>query len=132
MEMKNNHMQNNSSKENYLKAILQLQQKQGEVHAVDIAEYMDFSAPSISRAVAELRKFGYISVDENKVIALTDAGMEKAALVLQKYLFIRALLQAAGVEEPLMSEEACNMEHAISDSTFLALRQLLGGVVEMK
>jgi len=118
-----------SSKENYLKAILQLEKKTGNVRSSDIADHMGFSRPSVSRAMSELQKDGQVRMDEDKNIILTKKGRERAKLVLEKYIFLRDLLKTAGVGEPMVTDEACNMEHAISDETFLALRQILRDVV---
>jgi len=118
-----------SSKENYLKAILQLKKKLGIVHSADIAERMDVSRPSVSRAMSELQKDGLVYMSAEKHILFTEKGEQRANLVLDKYMFLRSLLLVAGIQEPVMTQEACNMEHAISDNTFLALREILRTIV---
>ena len=120
-----------SSKENYLKAILQLKKKVGTVRSTDIAVHMAVSRPSVSRAMSELRKDGFVSMDKDKSIFFTEKGQQRAELVLDKYMFLRSLLLSADIKEPVATQEACNMEHAISDETFLALREMLQTVVEV-
>ena len=119
-----------SSKENYLKAILQLKEKTGTVRSSDIALHMAVSRPSVSRAMSELQKDGFVRMDNDKSILLTEKGQQQAKLVLDKYTFLRNLLLSAGVHEPITTQEACNMEHAISDETFLALRDMLRTLVK--
>jgi len=127
--MKEAKLGSRSSKENYLKSILQLEKKAGAVRSSDIADHMAVSRPSVSRAMTELQKDGLIRMEEDKSILLTKKGRHRANLVLDKYMFLRGLLQSAGIQEPVKTQEACNMEHAISDETFLALRDLLGTVI---
>jgi len=119
-----------SSKENYLKAILQLKKNIGDVRSIDIAEHMSLSRPSVSRAMGELQKDGLIYMGEDKSILFTNKGRQQAELVLEKYMFLRSLLSAAGIGEPAITLEACNMEHAISDDTFLALRHMLQTIIK--
>ncbi len=114
------------SAENYLEAILTLGKKNGEVHSIDIASYLEFSKPSVSIAMKKLREAGYILVDENGHISLTDAGREIAERIYERHTFLTQWLVSIGVSPELASEDACRMEHIISAETFDAIRRFAG------
>ena len=111
------------SGEMYLETILQLQQRQGNVRSVDISEYMGYSKPSISRAVGLLKNGGYINVDSDGLITLTESGLEIAQKIFDRHTLIANLLIRLGVSEKTAAEDACKMEHAISDESFEAIRR---------
>ena len=112
------------SAENYLEAILMIKQRKGEVHSVDIAAELGFSKPSVSVAMKNFRQNGYITMDEHGHIELTDAGLEIAERVYERHRLISALLEKLGVSEENAREDACRIEHDISDETFAALKGL--------
>lgn len=114
------------SGEMYLETIYILARKQTIVHSLDVAEYMGFSKPSISRAVGLLRKGGYLTVDRDGALVLTDAGLEVAGKMYERHTVLTAFLVGLGVEEKTAAEDACKMEHDISDQTFDAIKRSIG------
>lgn len=110
------------SGEMYLETILQLQQRQGNVRSVDISEYMGYSKPSISRAVGLLKNGGYINVDSDGLITLTDSGLEIAQKIYERHTVLTQLLIRLGVSPETAAADACKIEHDLSDETFEALK----------
>ena len=110
------------SGEMYLESILQLSQKQGHVRSVDISEYMGYSKPSVSRAVGLLKNGGYILVDNEGMITLTDTGMEIARKILERHKVLTRLLIQLGVSPDTAASDACKIEHALSDESFQAIK----------
>ena len=111
------------SGEMYLETILQLLQKQGNVRSIDISEYMGYSKPSISRAMGLLRTGGYINVDGDGLITLTDTGMEIAQKIYERHTVLTQLLIRLGVSPETAAADACKIEHNLSDETFEALKK---------
>lgn len=111
------------SGENYLETILVLREKGVSVRSVDIANEMGFSKPSVSRAVKNLRDGGFISVDDNGFVFLTDIGEETARKIYERHEIISAWLIDIGVDEKTALEDACRIEHDISVVTFEKLKQ---------
>ena len=111
------------SGEMYLETILILSKQQKEVRSIDISRMMNFSKPSVSRAVNKLKDFDYIYIDTNGLITLTEKGKELANNIYDKHIALTNLLKAVGVDEKRASEDACRIEHVISDESFLALRK---------
>lgn len=111
------------SGEMYLESILQLLRKQGQVRSVDLSEYMGYSKPSISRAVGLLKNGGYILVDGDGLITLTDEGMEIAQKILERHTVLTQLLIRLGVSPETAASDACKIEHNLSDETFEALKR---------
>ncbi len=111
------------SGEMYLETILRLSFDHDKVHAIDISEAMGFSKPSVSRAVSLLREGGYISLDGNKAITLTKTGYEVASKIYERHVTLSRLLMDMGVSEETATEDACRMEHIISDETFAAMKK---------
>ena len=111
------------SAENYLEAILVLQKRQGEVHAVDIANHLNFSKPSVSVAMKNLRDKGYIATDEHGHITLLESGRAIAERIHLRHTQISGWLVSLGVDEKTASEDACRMEHVISDASYEAILQ---------
>ncbi len=109
------------SGEMYLESILVLSKK-GHVRSIDICEYMGFSKPSVSRAVGLLKSGGYITVDKDGYITLTNAGLEKANTIYERHEMLAAFLIAIGVSKDVADNDACKIEHAISDETFQAMK----------
>ena len=115
------------SGEMYLESIYVLSQKGGHVRSIDISEYMGYSKPSVSRAVSLLKSGGYIVMDKDNFISLTDSGLEIAEKIYERHTVLTAMLVRMGVSEEIASEDACRMEHAISDETFEAIKAHISG-----
>ena len=111
------------SGEMYLETILILSKQQKEVRSIDISRMMNFSKPSVSRAVNKLKDFNYIDIDTNGLITLTEKGIQLANNIYDKHIALTNVLKAVGVDEKRASEDACRIEHVISDESFLALRK---------
>ena len=112
------------SGEMYLETILLLSQKSGHVRAIDVGEEMGYSKPSVSRAMGLLKSGGFIVVDADGAITLTDAGREIAEKIYARHTLLTKFLIALGVDEVTASEDACKMEHSISDASFDAIKKL--------
>lgn len=114
------------SRENYLETILILRNETGSVRSIDIARRLDFSKPSVSRAVAILKEDKYIEIDENGYITLTNKGEEKAKSIYERHkLLTKFFVQTAKVDEKIAEEDACKIEHIISDETFQGIKNFL-------
>ena len=111
------------SAENYLEAILVLMQKNGQVRSIDVAHYTGFSKPSISRAVGLLRDNGYVSIDQNGLLNLTEAGLKIAETIYERHTVLTELLTKLGVSPETAAEDACRIEHVISTETFDKLKE---------
>ena len=98
------------SGEDYLEAILTLQQKNGQVRSVDVAQELGYSKPSVSVAMKKLREQGYVQTDENGLLSLTEAGKQVAAGVYERHTTIKRTLMLLGVEEADAAEEACKLD----------------------
>ena len=112
-----------ASGEDYLEAILVLQQKQGMVRSVDVPRHMDVSKPSVCHAVATLRNGGFLTMDEDHFLHLTDIGREVATSIYERHCFFTEQLIAAGVDPKTAEADACRMEHVISTESFLRLKE---------
>ena len=110
------------SGENYLETILMLEQKNGSVRSIDIANELEFSKPSVSRAMSLLREKGQITMDKEGWIELTDTGREIAERIYERHLLITQWLITLGVSPDVASDDACRMEHDISEETFRQLK----------
>lgn len=117
-------MKIHTSGEDYLEAILILQKQMGEsaVRSIDLVRYMGYSKPSISHAVSVLRDGGFLTMDADGFLHLTDIGVEVAEKIYERHCFFREQLIAAGIDEKTAELEACQMEHAISEDSFLRLK----------
>lgn len=111
-----------ASGEDYLEAILVLEQEKGVVRSIDIARHLDYSKPSISRAVGLLKENGYITVDEAGLIHLTGAGRQVADSIYERHRLLTAWLVRIGVREETAAEDACKLEHDLSEETFTKLK----------
>ena len=109
------------SAENYLETILILHQKNGQVRSVDIASHLNFSKPSVSVAMKNFRENGYIIMDKDNYITLTEEGMRIAQKVFNRHKVISKFLMQIGVNEEDAKNDACKIEHDISPSTFEAI-----------
>ena len=113
------------SGEMYLETILVLSQKKNAVRSIDVAEKMSFSKPSVSRAMGILKKGGYIEIDTLGHITLTDSGREAAERIYERHRILSEILMRLGVDEKTATEDACKMEHYISDTSFAAIKEHL-------
>ena len=114
------------SAENYLETILVLSKKSSFVRSIDIAEALNFSKPSVSVAMKKLSKGGFIAVGKDGAINLTEEGLKIAEKVYDRHVFLTDWLISIGVDENVASEEACRMEHIISQQTLEALKKNYG------
>lgn len=110
------------SGENYLETILMLKESKGSVRSIDIVRQMNFSKPSVSRAMSLLRENGYITMDKEGWIQLTESGMEVASRIYERHRLLTKWLMALGVSPEVAAEDACRMEHDISNETFEKLK----------
>lgn len=110
------------SGEMYLETILILSKSNHFVRAIDVGEYMGFSKPSVSRAMGLLKKGGFITVDADGAIRLTDEGEAVAQKIYERHTVLTKCLCRLGVDAETAAEDACRIEHVISDATFAALK----------
>jgi Mn-dependent DtxR family transcriptional regulator len=111
------------SGEMYLETIHVLEKKTGKVRSIDISEHMGYSKPSVSRAVGLLKKDAYITVDKDGYIILTEAGRRVAEKIYERHTVLSQMLMRLGVSEKTAMEDACRLEHAISDESFDAIKK---------
>ena len=114
-----------TSRDDYLKAILVLQKKLGMVRSVDIARYLGVSKPSVCRAVSTLTQGGYLYMSDDFFLHLTDAGMSIAQSTYERHCFFTRYLVGIGVDTATAEEDACKLEHAISEVSFQKLKATL-------
>ena len=115
-------MKLHASGEDYLEAILVLKKKKGMVRSADVARHMDVSKPSVCHAVATLKDGGFLTMDGDFFLHLTDVGRETAEQIYEKHQFFTIQLIAAGVDPKIAEADACRMEHAISEDSFQHLK----------
>lgn len=111
------------SGEMYLEAILVLAKKSGYVRSIDVGEYLGYSKPSVSRAMGILREGGYILMEKDGAITLTDSGKKLAETIYERHTVLSELLIRLGVDERTATDDACRIEHVISDESFQAIKQ---------
>ena len=111
------------SGEMYLETILILSQQKESVRAIDISEYMHYSKPSVSRAMSILRTNKYIDISPAGHISLTNSGREIAEKIYERHQVLSQILMSLGVDEETATEDACRMEHVISDTSFAAIKK---------
>lgn len=111
------------SEENYLEAIYLLYQVKGYVRSIDIAAYLHFSKPSVSRAIKNLKEKELILVDENGMISLTSKGKEKAACIYERHKVLSDILISFGVDKEQAIADACRIEHVISQESFDKIKE---------
>lgn len=117
------------SGENYLETILVLTRRLGQVRSIDIAKELEYSKPSVSRAVGLLKESGYIDLDEKGFIYLTDTGKAKAETIYERHQVLSEFfIKVAGVSAEIAQEDACKIEHSISDETFQGLKNYLSNI----
>ena len=118
------------SGEMYLETIYVLSQTGISVRAVDVGEHMGYSKPSVSRAMGLLKQGGFVYTDEDGFLHLTDSGLEVARKIYERHTILTRMLVMLGVDRETAAEDACKMEHAISDESFEALKNHLQGFVK--
>ncbi len=118
-------MEIHASSEDYLEMILMLKEQKGEVHSIDIASGLNVSKPSVSCAMKRLRENGYIEMDGEKHITLTDSGYEIAERIYRRHRTLTQLLLYIGVDPATAREDACKLEHDISPVTFTAINEFV-------
>ena len=111
------------SGEMYLEAILVLAKKSGYVRSIDVSEYLGYSKPSVSRAMGLLKNGGYIKVDENGYITLLEPGREVAEMIYERHTLLTKFLVHLGVSPDTAAEDACKLEHVISNESFQAIKR---------
>ena len=111
------------SGENYLESILVLSEKQKEIHAIDIVNYLGYSKPSVSIMLKKLKEAGYIIINEESHIFLTDKGLEVASRIYNRHKLLKNFLISIGVSEDVAEDDACKIEHDLSDETIEAIRK---------
>lgn len=114
------------SGENYLETILKLKEQNGSVRSVDIAHELNFSKPSVSRAIGILKEEGYVLVQAKGEIELTDKGRKKAESVYERHTLLTEFLQrVAAVDQETAEEDACRMEHILSEKVFAGIKEFM-------
>ena len=111
------------SGEMYIESIYVLNKKMGNVRSIDVCDYLGYSKPSVSRAMSLLKKGGFVLVDDDGYLTLTEAGREVAEKMYQRHTVLSELLIRLGVSEETAVEDACKIEHVISDESFLAIKK---------
>ncbi len=109
----------------YLETIYVLSKKGGSVRSIDVAEEMNYSKPSVSRAVGLLKSGGYLTVEPDGSLVLTGEGRAAAQRVFERHTVLSRFLSLIGVNEDIASEDACKMEHVISDETIFAIKKFI-------
>ena len=111
------------SSEDYLETMLMMKEQHGYVRSIDVAEHLGVTKPSVSYATKRLRENGYITMDADGLITLTDAGMEIAARMYERHKLLSQFLMRLGVDEATALEDACKIEHDVSQQSFEAIRR---------
>lgn len=112
------------SGEDYLETILEIQNQKGYVKSVDIVEHMGFAKSSVSKAMKQLEDKGFVVIGDNHKIVLTSLGRERAEIILERHKFVSNMLQCMGVAKDIAERDACEIEHAISNESFEAIKKL--------
>jgi len=109
----------------YLETIYVLSKKNAAVRSIDVADYMGYSKPSVSRAVSLLKKNGYVVMNEDSSLTLTEVGKQTAEKIYERHNVLTEFLMGLGVDEQTADEDACKMEHVISDQTLNAIKKFV-------
>ena len=107
----------------YLEAIFVLLEKKEKIRAIDVGSYLGYTKPSVSRAVGILKKGGFIVIDSGGYIALTESGRQIAEELYERHIVLTSMLRSLGVDERTAAEDACRIEHVISEATFQAIKK---------
>jgi len=116
-------MKTRESEENYLETILILQKRKGNVRSIDIANELEFSRPSVSRAIKLMKEKEYITVEENGLIKLTKQGNNLANEIYERHVILSKFLMVLGVDEETALKDACRIEHVISKDSFKKIKE---------
>ena len=111
------------SSEDYLETMLMMKEKHGYIRSIDVAEHLGVTKPSVSYATKRLRENGYITMDPDGLITLTESGMEIAARMYERHKLLSQFLMRLGVDEQTALEDACKIEHDVSQQSFEAIRR---------
>jgi len=120
------------SAEMYLETIYELSQSQSSVRSIDVAEAMGYSKPSVSRAVGLLKQGGYLLMDKDGFLTLTESGIAIAQKIYERHTVLSRMLMSLGVSKEAATEDACKIEHVISDETFTAIKHHLDQFYDAK
>ena len=120
------------SGEDYLEAILVLREQNGVVHSIDVAQHLGYSKPSVSRAVSLLKSEGYLVMERDGRLELTEDGVQVARTIYERHRFLKQWLIELGVPAELAEEDACKIEHNISEETFLCLKRHAEGMAALR
>ena len=118
------------SAQDYLETMLMLQQKKGYIRSIEVADHMGVTKPSVSYATKRLRENGYITMDADGLISLTQSGMDIAQSMFERHTLLTEFLMRLGVDEEIAREDACKIEHDISEETFRAICRHAGQPIE--
>ena len=118
-------MEIHKSAEDYLESILVLKERLGIVRSIDIVRELEYSKPSVSRGVGILKQQNYIVVDKDGYITLTEEGEREAKKIFDRHILLTKLLVSMGVDEETATDDACRIEHVISDTTFSAIKKFV-------
>lgn len=118
-------MKLHESGEDYLESILVLEQRKGKVRSIDVANDLKVTKPSVSRAIHILETDGYIQIDESSLLHLTQEGRKIAEKIYERHQVFTRLLKSIGVDEKIAAEDACRIEHAVSEESFAALKKFI-------
>ena len=113
------------SGEMYLETILILSNQKANVRSIDVANYMNYSKPSISRGIGILKDDGYVTVDDGGFLNLTESGRAIAEKIYERHRVLAAFFESIGISEETASADACRIEHVISDETFSAIKKFI-------
>ena len=113
------------SGEMYLETILILSNQKANVRSIDVANYMNYSTPSISRGIGILKDDGYVTVDDGGFLNLTESGRAIAEKIYERHRVLAAFFESIGISEETASADACRIEHVISDETFSAIKKFI-------
>ena len=109
----------------YLETIYVLSKEKTGVHSIDVSEHMGYSKPSVSRAIGILKKGGYVEMAEDGALTLTEAGVKVAEQIYERHTILTECLVRLGVDRETAAEDACKMEHVISDESLAALKKFI-------
>ena len=118
--------------EDYLETMLMMQQQHGYIRSIDVAEHLGVTKPSVTYATKRLRENGYITMDKDGLITLTPSGMEIATKMLDRHHTLTKFLVAIGVDQKTAEQDACRIEHVISEKSFAAVQAHLEQVTKMR
>ncbi|MCR4671808.1 MAG: metal-dependent transcriptional regulator [Lachnospiraceae bacterium] len=117
-------MKMQESPEDYLEAILMIKLQKGKVRSIDVARHLGFSKPSVSVAMKRLRENGYVLMDEDGYLTLTDSGNEIASSIYERHTIVSEYLMQLGISEETAINDACRIEHVLSEESFQRIKEL--------